>query len=160
MNIEFEPIDINSDFDLCVAFRRDSYFCSFNTYDGYEESIVGYRERMTKRLASPEWFYRHVWLDDEVIGQLEFRSFSDYPDTGYVHLIYLVPDYRGTGVVDQLEEYIAEQLSGAGCVYAILSVSRLNERAIRHYTRWGWDYFAPNPKHGTTDFYRRAQTVS
>lgn len=35
----------------------------------------------------------------------------------------------------------------------MLSVSRLNKRAIKHFKRFGWEYLKPNPKHEVTDFY-------
>lgn len=88
------------------------------------------------------------------MGQLEFRSFSDEPETGYVQLIYLFPEYRGRGLAAQLQAYIRQQLLGAGCKWAILSVSRTNVRALNHYRRFGWVFLRPNPKHQETDFYR------
>ena len=88
------------------------------------------------------------------MGQLEFRCFSDEPETGYVQLIYLFPEYRGTGLAAELQAYIRQQLLGAGCKWAILSVSRTNLRALNHYRCSGWTFLRSNPKHEETDFYR------
>ncbi|MGB1309794.1 MAG: GNAT family N-acetyltransferase, partial [Leucothrix sp.] len=84
-----------------------------------------------------------------------FRSFSNKPNTGYVHLIYLVQGFRGLGVADEAQKFVFQVLREQGCQAAMLSVSRANERAVRHYTRTGWSYLAPNPKHELTDFYTR-----
>ncbi|MBA8783300.1 MULTISPECIES: N-acetyltransferase [Aeromonas] len=101
-----------------------------------------------------QWYYLHVWVGEQLVGQLEFRSFSDEPETGYVQLIYLFPEYRGTGLAAELQAYIRQQLLGAGCKWALLSVSRTNLRALNHYRRSGWTFLRSNPKHEETDFYR------
>lgn len=153
MNIKFEPIDIDNDFSNCVEFRRDSYFCSFGTYVGYENSIIGYEQRMRKRIYDENWFYFHIWCENEIVGQLEFRAFSDLPETGYVNLVYVTPKYRGLGVAKLAQSFILNTLIANNCKNAILSVGRTNNRAINHYKRFGWKYFQPNSKHEITDFY-------
>ncbi len=37
MEITFRQINID-DFELCVAARKDAYFCSFGYYDGFDDS--------------------------------------------------------------------------------------------------------------------------
>ncbi|MDK3165450.1 hypothetical protein QPK60_15065, partial [Aeromonas caviae] len=54
----------------------------------------------------------------------------------------------------ELQVYIRQQLLGAGCKWALLSVSRTNLRALNHYRRSGWTFLRSNPKHEGTDFYR------
>ncbi|MNG88800.1 Acetyltransferase (GNAT) family protein [compost metagenome] len=154
MRLEFKTIVLERDYERCVQARRDAYFCSFHTYDGFAEFISGYQERIRERLGEREWFYLHVWAGEKLVGQLEFRCFSDDPVTGYVQLIYLFPGYRGTGLAAELQVYIRHQLLSAGCKWAMLSVSRTNMRAINHYHRFGWAFLRPNPKHAETDFYR------
>ena len=95
--------------------RRDAYFCSFHIHDGFADFIDGYRERIRERLGQAQWHYLHVWAGEQRVGQLEFRSFSDELETGYVQLIYLFPEYRGTGLAAGLQAYIRQQLLGAGC---------------------------------------------
>lgn len=85
---------------------------------------------------------------------MEFRSFSKTPDTGYVQLIYLIPEYRGLGLGAKLQEFIRAQLIEAGCSKAKLSVSRANKTALSHYKRSGWTYLFPNPKGKNMDFYQ------
>ena len=153
MDLVFKDVDLEHDFSKCFNFRRDSYLCSFDSLNGFESSIHGYKERIKSRIKSSEWFYKHVWLNSEIIGQLEFRSFSDEPNLGYVHLIYLTKQYRGLGIAESLQEYIEIILSEKGCTGALLSVSCNNLRALRHYKKNGWVYYRKNKKHELTDFY-------
>lgn len=51
MEIAFRQINID-DFELCVAARKDAYFCSFGHYDGFDDFISGYRERVLDRLCA------------------------------------------------------------------------------------------------------------
>ena len=154
MDITFKALTLDDNFDRCVEARKDAYYCSFGSYVGFDDFISGYRERITERLQSPRWYYRHIFVDGAFGGQLEFRSFSPEPDTGYVHLIYLVPNFRGTGLASKIQEYIVKVLSEAGCKRAVLSVSRDNLRALSFYKRHGWEYVCQNPKHDKTDFYQ------
>lgn len=87
------------------------------------------------------------------MGQLEFCTVSAEPETGYIYLIYLTPQARGQGMADLLLQYIGRTLWQAGSRRVVLSVSRLNPRAMRFYRRSGWQYRGPNPKHAETDFY-------
>ncbi|SJL83791.1 Acetyltransferase (GNAT) family protein [Vibrio palustris] len=153
MKISFRQIDMD-DFELCVAARKDAYFCSFGHYDGFDDFINGYRQRVVERLTTLEWFYIHVFVDDQFAGQLEFRSFSPEPETGYVHLIYLKPNFRGLGIAPIIQDYIVSTLSKAGCLRAVLSVSRTNKPALTFYKRHGWQFVRKNPKHDETDFYQ------
>lgn len=158
VNIDFKQIIIERHFDFCYEFRRDSHFCSFGTYDGYKESVIDYQKKIRQRLKDPNWHYLHIWCDDKIIGQLEFKLFSFLESTGYVQLIYVIPEFRGHGVADAAEALIAQRLKAQGCQQAVLSVSHENERAIRHYRRFGWKYLKPNPKHKVTDYYIRDLT--
>lgn len=153
IDIKFKPIDIDDNFSHCLEFRSDSYFCSFGTYENYENSVVGYKDRIRQRSLESNWYYCHIWCGDEIIGQLEFKTFSDFPETGYVHLIYVVPKYRGLGVSRLAQSFIIETLITKNCKSAMLSVSRINKRAINHFKRFGWQYLKPNSKHEVTDFY-------
>jgi len=155
MKTEFRRIDVERHFSTCYEFRKDSHYCSFGTTENYEESIGNYRERIIERMSSHDWFYYHIWHNDQIIGQVEFKSYSFKPNYGYVHLIYVAPHYRGLGVADKAEEFIQSTLSDLRCLGIILSVSRENKRALNHYRKWDWKYLKKNPKHQLTDFYER-----
>ncbi|MGB7994899.1 MAG: GNAT family N-acetyltransferase, partial [Photobacterium halotolerans] len=96
-----------------------------------------------------------IWDNDQIIGQLEFKCFSDEAETGYIHLIYLIPEYRGSGVADTAQQFMADTLYQAGCQAMLLTVSRTNVRALRHYRRWGWQRVGEDGSLRGTDIYRR-----
>ncbi len=73
MEIAFRQINIG-DFELCVAARKDAYFCSFGHYDGFDDFISGYRERVLDRLETSGWFYIAYFGDCD-------RSFRFIPIT-------------------------------------------------------------------------------
>lgn len=158
MAVTFSYINIDKHFSTCLKYRQDAYHISFGTLDGFEHFLDGYKDRMRERMQSHQWFYKHIWQKSTIIGQLEFRSFSREAHCGYVHLMYIAPDYRGTGIADIAQQYITDTLREAGCKTAVLSVSRCNAHALAHYKKHDWQFMAPNPKHALTDFYRKDLT--
>lgn len=155
MTLSFHPIQIEHDFAYCLAFRKDSYQCSFGTLEGYEESITNYQSKIRQRMLNdPLWRYLHIYSGEQIIGQLEFRHMHEQPGHGYIHLFYLRPEYRGQGLSQHLHDYVRSQLVAMGCQSAYLSVSRTNKRALAFYRRHGWHYLKRNAKHPLTDFYQ------
>lgn len=155
MKPEFRPVNVDDHFSVCMAFRRDAFVCTFQSDHGFGPFIHGYEDRMRARLVDPRWYYIHIWDDDQIIGQLEFKCFSDEAETGYIHLIYLIPEYRGSGVADIAQQFMADTLHQAGCQAMLLTVSRTNVRALRHYRRWGWQRVGEDGSLRGTDIYRR-----
>ena len=153
--LRFLPVNIDNDFSKCHAFREDSFRCSFGSLDGFASSIEGYEQKIRERMREPQWFYLHLWKDEEIVGQLEFKTFSFKPEFGYVHLVYLCEHSRGLGLAEQAQTYIEKTLLEQGCKGAILSVSRENTRALRHYEKSGWTFLKANPKHRQTDFWQK-----
>lgn len=156
-------IDLERDFNACLSAREDAYLCSFGTLSGVEKILSGYQERMETRINDSRFYYYHVWDKDQIIGQLEFRScWEGEPthllgwqkeETGYLYLIYIIPEYRGSGAINELHDFITTTLIREGCKRVVLSVSTTNERAIHFYKKKGWYYLSPNPKHATTEFW-------
>ncbi|MGJ8524727.1 hypothetical protein LMG33818_000435 [Halomonadaceae bacterium LMG 33818] len=161
-------IDLVRDFNQCISARKDAYLCSFGTLSGVEKILSGYRERVEARLNDSRFYYYHVWDKGRIIGQLEFRSCWEgdlmhslgwkKEKTGYLYLIYIAPEYRGSGVVNEVHDLITTTLTREGCKRVVLSVSTMNERAMRFYKKKGWYYLSPNPKHATTEFWGLALT--
>ena len=59
-------------------------------------------------------------------------------NVGYVNLFYLIPEFRGQGFGQQLEQYAANFFKHLGCQSARLSVSPTNLSAIRFYLKHRW----------------------
>lgn len=158
MNLEFKKVNLDH-LDICLKFRKDSYFCSFGSMDGalaeLGENGEIYFSKMKERINDPQWNFIHVWHHQEIIGQIEFRNFSDLFGFGYVHLFYIKPEYRGVGLFKQLDEYVKKTLSSQKCRGVMLSVSQTNLRALKTYEQHGWKYYSQNPKKELLAFYSK-----
>ena len=82
-------------------------------------------------------FHFHIWQQNEIIGQLEFRGYSQIECYGYVHLFYLIKKIRGKGCSHLLNKYVLTKLKEMGCKGALLSVSKENSRAKQYYKKNG-----------------------
>ncbi|MBF2028299.1 MAG: GNAT family N-acetyltransferase [Oscillatoriales cyanobacterium C42_A2020_001] len=140
--LEFKPIDLERNHDLCVQFRADSFLCSFGSAarfykedgSGVEEYLQWLRHRMTEIPNSCV----HVWQEEQIIGQVEMMRWKNDSSIGYVNLFYLIPEFRGQGFGQQLDQYAAHFFKHLGCHSARLNVSPANGMAMRFYLKHGW----------------------
>ena len=100
--LRFAPIDLDSAAETAIAFRADSFVCSFGSAErfyeadgkGHERYLAWLRERMQSIPGSCV----HVWSGEAVIGQIEMGRFKGDPEIGYVNLYYLAPACRNRGL--------------------------------------------------------------
>ena len=146
MDLTFLPVNIKNDLDTCIRFRKDAWVVSFGSEQGFsEEEAVQWFHSLSEK--NPDGFL-HVWHDQEIIGQLEFRSnivTSDGQKAGYANLFYLAPDYRGKGLGQVIHDYVIERFKNDQCVGAMLRYIPGNDRAENFYTLNGW-YLSGKPE--------------
>lgn len=137
--MEFVPVNIEKQLNLCVAFRKDAYAVSYGNTEGFssEEATVWFH-----RLASSSdaGFY-HVELNNETIGQIEFRSDltdEDGVKYGYINLLYLKSEFRGQGLGLELQDFIFSKLKTAKCEYVQLRYVPANIQGVAFYRKHGW----------------------
>jgi ribosomal protein S18 acetylase RimI-like enzyme len=82
------------------------------------------------------------------------------PPAGYVNLFYLVPSVRGLGFGESLHEYALSVFAGLGLQKLQLSVSPLNERAVRFYRKHGWQDLGPRAGHPDVHLMERSYALS
>lgn len=144
--LQFHTIDVGRHFAEAVAFRRDSYVCSFGNdaifiaENGADGS--GYLHWLAGRVQQFPEGHVHAWQGDAIVGQLEMIIGSR---GGYINLFYLRPESRGRGLGDELHDYALALLRSHGVGLAGLSVSPTNGRAVRYYQRHGWEDRGPRP---------------
>ncbi len=135
-----KPINLDAHAAVCIAFRRDSYRCSFGE-DGFLDEAdpkgAGYIEQLRLRAARFPGGYVHVWQGDKIVGQMEMQILEE-PRRGYVNLFYLVEEMRGAGVSAELQDYAMDFMRRHGVQTAQLSVSPTNARALGFYRKHGW----------------------
>jgi ribosomal protein S18 acetylase RimI-like enzyme len=137
--LRFETINVETQRQLCIDFRRDSFVCSFA--DGNERfdadgGADGYIDWLKVRIAEFPGGFAHVWEGDRIIGQLELRLRPD--GSGYANLFYLSPTARGLGWGSALNDYAVAFFRSKGATIARLCVSPTNFSAIRFYLKHGW----------------------
>ena len=154
MEIVFKKIDVESHFDTCLKFREELFVSEFGSDYGFSQWADRYKNKMSSRIDKDQWFYIHVWESSQIIGQLEFRSFSKEQHVGYIHFFFVIKELRGSEAAKLIHRYVVEQMSRQGCNGAVLSVNHLNARALAFYKRLGWKFICKNPKYEKVDYYR------
>ena len=135
--IIFRKIDLERDISVCIEFREDSFKESFPLSDDWKDQWDEgeYRTWLLERAKQyPEGFL-HIWRDEEIIGQLEFKYENS---TGHINLYYLRADCRGMGYGFLAHEHVVRTLLNHKCNTATLRVSPTNVRAIAFYKKIGW----------------------
>jgi len=141
----FRTIELPRDADTAVAFRRDSYVCSFGSDHAFGARET-YLQWLTDRIARHPAGHVHVWNGDTIIGQMEMHLRPDCPDQGYINLFYLVPSERGHGFGNALHAYALDFMRANNARRVALSVSPTNERAMAYYLKHGWRDRGPRPR--------------
>lgn len=146
-----EPIDLERTAELCVAFRRDSFACSFGDDARFVQESgpdgAGYLEWLRGRIAEFPEGHVHVRRDRDIVGQMEMRVRDGVPAFLYVNLFYAVPAARGTGIGNVLHRYAVSLCRDQGITLARLRVSPSNRRALAYYRKHGWRDLGPSPTH-------------
>ncbi|BAY66870.1 hypothetical protein NIES22_70140 (plasmid) [Calothrix brevissima NIES-22] len=145
--LEFKPINLERDQNLCVQFRADSFICRFGSAarfykkdgSGSEKYLQWLRQRMTQIPNSCV----HVWKQEQIIGQIEMMPWKHDSSVGYVNLFYLTPEFRGQGFGQQLDQQASDFFQRLGCHSARLNVSPTNRVAMRFYLKHGWVDLGP-----------------
>lgn len=140
--LNFRTIDLRLHKDTAVAFRRDSYICSFGS-DTAMGNVDQYLTWLAERIANHPKGHVHLWRDDSIVGQIEMLIRPGFPPHGYVNLLYLVPALRGCGLGDALHRYVVDFMSARGAPFIRLSVSPDNLRAMAYYRKHSWQDRGP-----------------
>lgn len=146
----FKPIDLGIHSELTIMFKMDSFICNFGSIERFGKKnspqAKQYLERLKNRMFGDPASMVHAWLGDSLVGQIELSADKTNPTIGYVDLYYLIPEMRGVGLSDQLENYAMDYFRDRGYQKARLSVSKANLRAIKFYKRNGWHMVGDNPE--------------
>jgi GNAT superfamily N-acetyltransferase len=148
--LEFKLIDLAKHADLCVKFRIDSYVCGAGSAEMFYQqntSEQGYVDWLRNRMRELPGSCVHLWRGTEIVGQLELGLTRAGPDIGYVNLYYLIPEVRGSGLSERLDEYVRSFYADLRIKRAKLHVGLANSRAIRFYEKHGWKNLGPDPRH-------------
>ena len=137
--MKFEPVDLIKNLELCIQFRRDAHILSYGSSTDFniEECIAWFHSLKENNPAG----FEHVILNNEIIGQLEFKSGIKEADgsvSGYINLLYLLPEYRRKGYGRRLQEYVFSKFIADKCSVAYLRYLPKNQVAGSFYVKHGW----------------------
>ncbi|MFZ9594506.1 MAG: GNAT family N-acetyltransferase [Bdellovibrionia bacterium] len=135
-SLEFKPVNWEKDLDHAVRFREDSFICSFGDAKRFNPS--DYVDALMRMIKEDPESAVHIWLSEQLVGQMELGQFKLDPSAGYIDLCYLIPEMRGKGYSNSLDAYAMSFLGRRGFKKAYLSVSPSNKRAMSYYGRMGW----------------------
>ena len=102
--------------------------------------LRGVRAAFEKDPPSTYWMAESQ--SGQVVGSISIvTEWSDFRGGNYwwIQSLYVVPDHRGTGLVDRLLDFVAGKAREAGALDLRLYVLESNTRAIAAYRRCGFD---------------------
>ncbi|UCJ15572.1 GNAT family N-acetyltransferase [Pseudomonas sp. MM211] len=141
-------IDLERHADICVRFCEDAIQGSFGSTDSFHgadgQGATRYLARLRQRQESLPGSAMHAWLDGRIVGQIQMSILSQHPPAlGYVSLFYLLPQWRGNRLGDELQAYAMQFFAGLGCSAVRLSAHPTNRPEWRFYQRHGWQDLGP-----------------
>lgn len=139
MDIKFKPVDFHQHKDICLDFRRDAHRMSYGSIETFSagECLKWFESLLRENPAG----FKHVCQANKIIGQIEFKSaIADKNGSlsGYINLLYLLPEYRRQGYGLQLQNYIFSQFITDNCSLAYLRYLPANLVAGNFYKKNGW----------------------
>ncbi len=111
-----------------------------------------YRRRIVQASAGPMLAQFVADPGGRLIGHAGGTVMAEHPGTTVVFAVYVTPDRRGSGVLDELVEAVADWSRSVGRTELMLEVVVGNDRAVRAYERLGFTdtgVRVPHPVHPT-----------
>ena len=130
---------VSDDLDTLVAFTlKEAYEA-----EGVERGEAAVRRGVEGAFRDPPLSF--YWLAESADGAIVASTsvvteWSDFQGGHYwwIQSLFIVPEHRGHGLVEQLIEHLANAAAAAGAVDLRLYAHSSNERAIRVYRRCGF----------------------
>jgi GNAT superfamily N-acetyltransferase len=139
MDLIYTPVNLIQDIETCIKFRKDTWNVSYGSEDNFsEEETINWFNHL--KSENPNSFL-HVWCNEKIIGQLEFKLTGENTSEikmGYVYLFYLSPEYRYMGLGQKIHDYALGVLANSDCGGAMLRYIPGNTRAEKFYIKNGW----------------------
>lgn len=134
--LSYRTINLDTDKELVVANRRDSFLVSFGDLSGMgsdEEYVDWLKMRLGKFPEGALLAFDGV----QCVGHIEF-VLREAGKVGHVNLYYVLPEYRGQGYGRELHQYMENVFRQKGARRMELRVSPTNRRAVGFYERMGF----------------------
>ena len=83
-------------------------------------------------------YFELLLLDDAPAGYISYSAYPSQPGTAKLHKVYLLTNYHGCGIGQQMLDHARKQCKNLGFSNIMLCVNKHNERAIKAYKRNGF----------------------
>lgn len=146
--LDFRKMDLDKHSEIAIKFYAETHAISFGTDKNFfEKDGLGGKRYIDglKKKISKEFGAFHIWMKDEIVGQMELGLFKNDKDWGYVNLYFLKNEFRGKGYSKYLDDFAVDFFKNLGVIKAKLSVSPSNIRAMEFYKKHGWKDKGPRP---------------
>ena len=159
ISLRFQPVNLEAHSSICLAFERDMNRISSGATASADDEQRGalFLEKIAFKLADDAQSCLHVWHENTIVGQLHLGRFFEEP-VGYIHFLYLAPEFRGLGWAPQFDDYACQHFVERNFLSARLSVDASNGRARRFYRRQNWREIGARPDNPTRLMLEKAIT--
>lgn len=147
--LEFKKIDLDQHAQLCVQHRWDAFSESFGADSSQWPEVFhpqDYLRWLEKKSQKSSQGFLHLWLNQQIVGQLEMGLRRSQPHIGHLHFFYLCPAFRGKGLAPLAHQYVKDFFLSQQMKKSQLFVSEKNQRAISFYLKMGWQDQGPRPE--------------
>ncbi|MFM2136516.1 MAG: hypothetical protein RL021_1916 [Bacteroidota bacterium] len=151
MNIRWRIADQN-DAETVAALSHSTFVEMWQPFYTPQDMQVYTKEAFSlpailSLLSKPE-IHRFVLaeMDNEFAGYAKITlgsSLEDFPGASVMEIerFYLFRKYHGTGIAQALMDYILKEAEARGMEWIFLGVDVNNHRAIRFYSRYGFEVY-------------------
>ena len=86
MNLIYAPVNLTQDIETCIKFRKDAWNVSYGSLANFsKKEMINWFNHL--KAESPHGFL-HVWHNEQIIGQLEFKFISENASEVKVGIIF------------------------------------------------------------------------
>lgn len=136
--VTFKPLTVD-EYPIAERFKRATVMDAMgdgSLFDGWFPVERSYASVLAATQAKDPAASVLAWLDGVAVGQVDLR----FKDNGMGHLanIYLVPELRGRGLGDQLDQYAVDFFKVRGVDKMSLKTNPKQPKVVAFYERRGW----------------------
>jgi ribosomal protein S18 acetylase RimI-like enzyme len=135
-SLTFRTIDPGADRSIVISSYRQTHRASFGD-DEKSCSVKSYLPWLRSRVEEFPDGHLLAFLGKRFVGQMELQVPFGLAE-GYVNLVYVVPNFRGTGVGRAMHNRAEEYFRSWQAERSELDVSATNARAVGFYRHLGY----------------------
>ena len=129
-----------------AALQEAPYAFTARYEDAVQRTDAEWREQAASRAVNPNDSTFLAFAGSEPVGMAGAYREPETPELMHLVAVWVVPEWRGSGVADSLIETICAWAASVGATHITAEVTDSNHRALRVYNRLGF-VTQPAPPH-------------